>query len=112
MTVRINGAARGGEFISNNLQFYNLYTNINIEQTGNYQDATQKDLLHALHKAIYVAGFLVLAASGVLCYGLFHDRIDHGMRYYGCIVIGLFAGVCIGVYCCYCVCPCRRRRRH
>jgi hypothetical protein len=43
MTVRINGAARGGEFISNNLQFYNLYTNINIEQTGNYQDATQKD---------------------------------------------------------------------
>ena len=60
------------------------------------KDATQKDLLHALHKAIYVAGFLVLAASGVLCYGLFHDRIDHGMRYYGCIVIGLFAGVCIG----------------
>lgn len=43
MTVRINGAARGGEFISNNLQFYNLYTNIDIQQTGNYQNATQKD---------------------------------------------------------------------
>ena len=43
MTVRINGAARGGEFISNNLQFYTMYTTINITQTGSYQDATQKD---------------------------------------------------------------------
>ena len=43
MAVRINGAARGGEFISSNLQFYILYTTIDITQTGNYQDATQKD---------------------------------------------------------------------
>ena len=43
MAVRINGAARGGEFISSNLQFYIMYTSIDITQTGNYQDATQKD---------------------------------------------------------------------
>jgi hypothetical protein len=43
MAVRINGAARGGEFISSNLQFYIMYTNIDITQTGSYQDATQKD---------------------------------------------------------------------
>tara|TARA_B100001094_G_C18182598_1_gene801816 strand:- start:2838 stop:3245 length:408 start_codon:yes stop_codon:yes gene_type:complete len=43
MTVRINGAARGGEFISNNLQFYTLYTKTNITMTGDYTDATQKD---------------------------------------------------------------------
>ena len=43
MTVRINGAARGGEFISSNLQFYIMYTNIDITQTGSYSDATQKD---------------------------------------------------------------------
>lgn len=43
MAVRINGAARGGEFISNNLQFYTMYTTIDVSQTGNYQDATQKD---------------------------------------------------------------------
>ena len=43
MTVRINGAARGGEFISSNLQFYIMYTKSDITQTGNYQDATQKD---------------------------------------------------------------------
>tara|TARA_B100000700_G_scaffold329932_1_gene453708 strand:- start:118 stop:525 length:408 start_codon:yes stop_codon:yes gene_type:complete len=43
MSVRINGAARGGEFISNNLQFYTLYTNIDITMTGSYADATQKD---------------------------------------------------------------------
>ena len=30
MTVRINGAARGGEFISSNLQFYIMYTNIDL----------------------------------------------------------------------------------
>ena len=43
MAVRINGAARGGEFISSNLQFYIMYTTIDIERTGSYQDATQKD---------------------------------------------------------------------
>ena len=43
MTVRINGAARGGEFISSNLQFYIMYTSIDITQTGSYSDATQKD---------------------------------------------------------------------
>ena len=43
MAVRINGAARGGEFISSNLQFYIMYTDIDIQQTGNYQDPTQKD---------------------------------------------------------------------
>lgn len=43
MAVRINGAARGGEFISSNLQFYIMYTAIDVTQTGNYQDATQKD---------------------------------------------------------------------
>ena len=36
MAVRINGAARGGEFISSNLQFYIMYTDIDITQTGNY----------------------------------------------------------------------------
>ncbi len=44
MTVRINGAARGGEFISNNLQFYTLYTKTDITMTNDYTDATQKDL--------------------------------------------------------------------
>lgn len=43
MAVRINGAARGGEFISSNLQFYIMYTTIDITQTGSYRDTTQKD---------------------------------------------------------------------
>jgi hypothetical protein len=43
MTVRINGSARGGEFISSNLQFYIMYTTVDISQTGSYADATQKD---------------------------------------------------------------------
>ena len=43
MAVRINGAARGGEFVSNNLQFYTMYTTIDLTATGSYSDLTQKD---------------------------------------------------------------------
>ena len=43
MAVRINGAARGGEFVSHNLQFYTLYTSLDITMTGSYVDVTQKD---------------------------------------------------------------------
>ena len=43
MAVRINGAARGGEFISNNLQFYTMYTTLDVTVTGSYADPTQKD---------------------------------------------------------------------
>jgi H(+)-translocating pyrophosphatase len=60
------------------------------------KDAGQAELLHALHKAIYVSGFLVLIFSAVICYVLFEDRSDHGWRYFSCIVVGLFAGVFIG----------------
>ena len=43
MAVRINGAARGGEFISSNLQFYILYTTLDITQTDSYQKKKKKD---------------------------------------------------------------------
>jgi len=59
--------------------------------------ASQKDLLHALHKAIYVAGLLVIIGAAVLCHFFFEDgRASDGWRYYGCILVGLFAGVLIG----------------
>lgn len=60
-------------------------------------DADQKDLLHSLHKAIYVAGLLVIGGAAVLCHFFFEDgRASDGWRYYGCILVGLFAGVIIG----------------
>jgi len=59
-------------------------------------NATQKQLLHALHKGIYAATFVVVAGSAVLCWLLFQDRVSDGYRYFGCIIIGLLCGILIG----------------
>lgn len=42
MLVR-SGAMAGGEFVSGNIEFFTLYTTIDITATGNYANATQKD---------------------------------------------------------------------
>ena len=59
-------------------------------------DASQKDLLHALHKAIHIASLLVLGGSAVLCWGLFPHRHEDGWRIFGCVCIGLVCGILIG----------------
>jgi len=59
-------------------------------------DATQHDLMAALHRGINTASFLVLIFAFIICWTMFEDRLDHGMRYYGCIVIGLVSGIIIG----------------
>jgi len=60
MVVRINGAARGGEFVSNNLQFYTMYTTINLTATGSYVDLTQKDFDSVVQ---LIAGFAQVIIS-------------------------------------------------
>jgi inorganic pyrophosphatase len=59
-------------------------------------DAKQKELLHALHRAIYVSAGLVIILSAILTCFMFQDRWQDGFRYYGCVLVGLFAGVLIG----------------
>eukprot|EP00457_Paulinella_chromatophora_P001842 gb/GEZN01001844.1/.p1 GENE.gb/GEZN01001844.1/~~gb/GEZN01001844.1/.p1 ORF type:complete len:888 (+),score=108.62 gb/GEZN01001844.1/:166-2664(+) len=59
-------------------------------------DATAKDLLHALHLGTYVSTFLVVVLSIPICYYLFENDTTLGMELYGCIMIGLFAGVLVG----------------
>ena len=59
-------------------------------------NATQKQLLHALHRGVYAATFVVVAGSAVLCWLLFQDRVSDGYRYFGCIIIGLLCGILIG----------------
>merc|ERR1712000_378507 len=59
-------------------------------------DASQKDLLHALHKAVHSASFLVIVFSIFICWGLFPGRQSDGWRCFGCIILGLFCGVLIG----------------
>jgi len=67
-------------------------------------DASQKDLLHALHKAIYVAGLLVIGGSALICHFLFdqNGRQTQGWNMFGCILIGLFCGIVIGEMTEYC----------
>jgi K(+)-stimulated pyrophosphate-energized sodium pump len=63
---------------------------------GTKENASQKDLLFALHKGTIVASMLVIAFSAVICAFLFEGREEDGWKIFGCIVIGLAAGVLIG----------------
>lgn len=59
-------------------------------------DASQTDLLHALHKAVHSASLIVIGLSALSCQILFKGRQSDGWRLFGCIIIGLFCGVLIG----------------
>lgn len=60
------------------------------------ENASQKDLLHALHKAIHTASVLVVILSAFICWGLFPGRVDDGFRCFACIIFGLLCGILIG----------------
>merc|ERR1711916_43080 len=60
------------------------------------EDATQKDLLFALHKAVYSSCLIVTILAAILCWGLFPGRHMDGWRCFGCILIGLACGIIIG----------------
>eukprot|EP00606_Chrysophyceae_sp_TOSAG23-5_P000212 GSChrysophyteH2.ASY1.ANO1.1440.1 assembled CDS len=60
-------------------------------------NASQKDLLHALHKAIYVSGVIVIGGSAAIC----RDK-SQAWNLFGCILIGLFCGIVIGELTEYC----------
>lgn len=66
------------------------------------ENAGQKELLHALHKAIYVSGVLVIVGAAIVSGTMFDDREKEGWYVFGCIVIGLFAGVVVGELTEYC----------
>lgn len=59
-------------------------------------EASQKDLLFALHKAVYSSCLIVTILSAILCWGLFPGRAEDGWRCFGCILIGLACGIVIG----------------
>lgn len=62
---------------------------------GTKEGASQKELLFALHKGTLVSSVFVIASCAALCGTLFEDE-EEGWKVFGCIVIGLFAGVMIG----------------
>jgi len=64
---------------------------------GTKDGASQKDLMFALHKGTIVSSIFSLGLSAILCFFLFEDFDDNrGWLNFGCIVIGLFAGIMIG----------------
>ena len=63
---------------------------------GTKEGATQKDLLFALHKGTLVSSLIVVAFSAAICGTFFEGREDRGWKIFGCIIIGLTAGVLIG----------------
>jgi K(+)-stimulated pyrophosphate-energized sodium pump len=63
---------------------------------GTKNDATQRDLMVALQKGIIASSVLVIAFTAVIVYFTFEGRQEQGWKIFGCIVIGLVAGVAIG----------------
>lgn len=63
---------------------------------GTKEGATQKELLHALHKGTMVSSVLVIGFAAALSATLFKGRESEGWSSFACIVIGLVAGVFIG----------------
>mmetsp|Transcript_6348 Transcript_6348/g.13115 ORF Transcript_6348/g.13115 Transcript_6348/m.13115 type:complete len:775 (+) Transcript_6348:187-2511(+) len=63
---------------------------------GTKEGASQKDLLFALHKGTLVASIIVVVLSAVIMVFFFEGREVAGWSIFGCIVIGLLAGVLIG----------------
>ena len=65
-------------------------------------EASQEQLLHALHKGTYVSSVLVTGLSVVLVLILFADDTELGWKLFGCIIIGLVSGILIGEATEYC----------
>merc|ERR1711871_530161 len=65
-------------------------------------EATQEQLLSALHRGTYVSSLLVVGLSVFLVLLLFSDDTETGWKLFGCIMIGLVSGILIGEATEYC----------
>merc|ERR1711871_1299994 len=65
-------------------------------------EATQEQLLSALHRGTYVSSFLVVGLSVFLVLLLFSDDTETGWKLFGCIMSGLVSGILIGEATEYC----------
>ena len=64
---------------------------------GTSDDAGQKELMFALHKGTIVSSIVVLGSSAIIIWQFFEETdSEEGWKIYGCICIGLAAGVMIG----------------
>ncbi|GMH61070.1 hypothetical protein TrLO_g14680 [Triparma laevis f. longispina] len=77
----------GGGIVASLIGFFFVSTKDN---------ASQKDLMFALHKGTLSASIIALLLSAVWIFMLFTDDLDNGFKIYGCVVTGLVSGVLIG----------------
>ena len=63
---------------------------------GTKDGASQRQLMFALHKGVFVSSVLVIGFSAVIISQLFTHEQEEGWRMFACIVIGLIAGILIG----------------
>ena len=63
---------------------------------GIKEEASQKDLLLALHKGLFVTSMIIVGVSALVIHFFFEGRKNDGWSIFGCIAIGLFAGALIG----------------
>ncbi len=57
----------------------------------------QRKLLHALNRGIYASVTIIVGGSAIICALLFQNRYYHGLRYWGCIQLGLFCGILVSM---------------
>jgi len=76
------------------------------------ENATQSQLLHALHMGVYASSILVVAFTALVVWMLFSEDFNgdydkqmnytgvvgdnYGWRYFACVLVGLFSGIFIG----------------
>ena len=59
-------------------------------------DSGQHELMFALHKGVITSSVVVLGCVAIIVWQFFEEDSELGWKIYGCICIGLFAGVMIG----------------
>ena len=62
----------------------------------NNEKASQSQLLFTLQKGVIVSSLLVVVFSAIIIQFTFEGRLQEGWKIFGCILIGLLAGVAIG----------------
>eukprot|EP00934_Nitzschia_sp_Nitz4_P003444 Nitzschia sp. Nitz4//scaffold364_size14896//5566//8260//NITZ4_008908-RA/size14896-processed-gene-0.5-mRNA-1//1//CDS//3329549270//3434//frame0 len=63
---------------------------------GTKDNATQRELLFALHRGTMLSSALEIVFTAVICMILFEGRESDGWKIFACVVIGLVAGTLIG----------------
>jgi len=69
---------------------------VRTKEEGNGKNTNLTALMFALEKGMYIANLIFLVLAAVLVILLFGPEEEMGWRFYGCVIVGLVAGMAIG----------------